>query len=175
MITRFDLAKRWKCSTRKVDRMREQGLLAWVDLTRGRGAGPCARFRLADIEALESRMVMGPVMEARREASLTMSDQNLDVALNTLKFLHQDGGVFELCIISPLSNVSNLWEGHDTGKGIDPESLAKIFNPFFTTKDKGTGLGLAVINKIVIDHQGTIEVKSTSGKGSTFTVKLPKL
>ena len=37
MITRFDLAKRWKCSTRKVDRMREQGLLAWVDLTQGRG------------------------------------------------------------------------------------------------------------------------------------------
>ena len=48
--------------------MREQGLLAWVDLTEGRG-GPCVRFRLADIEALESRMVMGPVMEARREAS----------------------------------------------------------------------------------------------------------
>jgi|WetSurMetagenome_2_1015567.scaffolds.fasta_scaffold527272_1 hypothetical protein len=69
MITRFDLAKRWKCSTRKVDRMREQGLLAWVDLTQGRGARPCVRFRLADIEALESRMVMGPVMEARREAS----------------------------------------------------------------------------------------------------------
>ena len=69
MITRFDLAKRWKCSTRKVDRMREQGLLAWVDLTQGRGARPCVRFRLTDIEALESRMVMGPVMEARREAS----------------------------------------------------------------------------------------------------------
>jgi hypothetical protein len=69
MITRFDLAKRWKCSTRKVDRMREQGLLAWVDLTQGRGARPCVRFRLADIEALESRMVMSPVMEARREAS----------------------------------------------------------------------------------------------------------
>lgn len=63
----------------------------------------------------------------------------------------------------------------DTGKGIDPESLAKIFNPFFTTKDKGTGLGLAVINKIVIDHQGTIEVESTPGEGSTFTVKLPRL
>jgi hypothetical protein len=69
MITRFDLAKRWKCSTRKVDRMRGQGLLAWVDLTQGRGARPCVRFRLAAIEALESRMVMGPVMEARGEAS----------------------------------------------------------------------------------------------------------
>jgi hypothetical protein len=45
-----------------------------------------------------------------------MSDQNLDVALNTLKFLHQDGGVFELCIISPLANISSLWEGRPFGK-----------------------------------------------------------
>lgn len=66
MITRFDLAKRWKCSTRKVDRMRGQGLLPWVDLTQGRGTRPCVRFRIGDIEALEARMVKGPVMEARR-------------------------------------------------------------------------------------------------------------
>ncbi len=64
MLTRDALSKRWKCSTRKVDRMREQGMLAWVDLSQGRGARPCVRFRLADIEALEARMVKGPVMEA---------------------------------------------------------------------------------------------------------------
>jgi signal transduction histidine kinase len=58
---------------------------------------------------------------------------------------------------------------------MDRETLEKIFNPFFTTKDKGTGLGLAVINKIVIDHQGTIEVDSALGAGSTFTVKLPQI
>jgi len=67
MLTRFVLAKRWKCSTRKVDRMREQGLLAWVDLSQGRGARPLVRFRLGDIEVLEARMVKGPLMEARRE------------------------------------------------------------------------------------------------------------
>lgn len=65
MITRYDLAKRWNCSTRKVDRMRADGLLGWIDLSEGRGARPCVRFRLADIEALEARMVKGPVMEAR--------------------------------------------------------------------------------------------------------------
>ncbi len=62
----------------------------------------------------------------------------------------------------------------DTGKGMPEEVLEKIFNPFYTTKDKGTGLGLAVINKIVSDHHGTITVDSAAGSGSTFTVKLPR-
>ena len=54
------------------------------------------------------------------------------------------------------------------------EVLEKIFHPFYTTKDKGTGLGLAVINKIVTDHHGTITVDSVAGSGSTFTVRLPQ-
>jgi two-component system sensor histidine kinase HydH len=62
----------------------------------------------------------------------------------------------------------------DTGKGIPEEFLEKIFHPFYTTKDKGTGLGLAVINKIVSDHHGTITVDSVAGSGSTFTVRLPR-
>ena len=74
MLTRVDLSRRWRCSTRKVDRMREQGLLAWVDLSQGRGARPCLRFRLADIEALETSMVKGPVMGARREAMSNCQD-----------------------------------------------------------------------------------------------------
>jgi two-component system, NtrC family, sensor histidine kinase HydH len=61
----------------------------------------------------------------------------------------------------------------DSGKGIDPEIIPDIFNPFFTTKKTGTGLGLAVINKIVEDHHGTINVKSTKGQGTVFTIHLP--
>ena len=61
----------------------------------------------------------------------------------------------------------------DTGKGIEPEIIADIFNPFFTTKKTGTGLGLAVINKIIEDHHGTITVESNKGQGTTFTVQLP--
>jgi two-component system sensor histidine kinase HydH len=63
----------------------------------------------------------------------------------------------------------------DNGKGIDPEIIPDIFNPFFTTKKTGTGLGLAVINKIVEDHHGTIDVRSTKGRGTTFTIHLPAL
>jgi two-component system sensor histidine kinase HydH len=62
----------------------------------------------------------------------------------------------------------------DTGKGMSEDILAKIFNPFYTTKDKGTGLGLAVINKIIVDHHGSVTVDSQTGTGSTFTVKLPQ-
>ncbi|MCL6620764.1 MAG: hypothetical protein K6T55_01570 [Syntrophobacterales bacterium] len=62
----------------------------------------------------------------------------------------------------------------DTGVGMPPEVQAKIFNPFFTTKDKGTGLGLAVIHKIITDHHGSIQVESIPERGSTFVVKLPK-
>ena len=63
----------------------------------------------------------------------------------------------------------------DTGVGIPPENLSKIFNPFFTTKDigKGTGLGLSISDGIIRDHHGTIEVSSSVGKGTTFTVRLP--
>lgn len=63
----------------------------------------------------------------------------------------------------------------DTGAGIPQEYLNRIFDPFFTTKapGKGTGLGLATCFRIVDQHRGTIEVESTPGEGTTFTVKLP--
>ena len=63
----------------------------------------------------------------------------------------------------------------DNGEGILPENLAKIFDPFFTTKPegKGVGLGLAVSYGIIEAHGGDIEVKSTVGEGTTFTVSLP--
>jgi signal transduction histidine kinase len=63
----------------------------------------------------------------------------------------------------------------DTGCGIAQENLAKIFEPFFTTKekDKGTGLGLFVTYQIIQEHNGSIEVKSEVGKGTTFTITLP--
>lgn len=61
----------------------------------------------------------------------------------------------------------------DTGGGISPEVLPKIFNPFFTTKDKGTGLGLALVKKIITGHMGTIGVQSSPEIGTTFTINLP--
>jgi len=62
----------------------------------------------------------------------------------------------------------------DTGGGIPPGDLKNLFIPFFTTKEKGTGLGLPISQRIIANHGGTIEVRSRSGVGSTFTVVLPQ-
>jgi signal transduction histidine kinase len=63
----------------------------------------------------------------------------------------------------------------DRGTGIDPKNLESIFNPFFTTKPDGVGLGLAIVSKIVDDHGGKITVESVLGEGTTFRVRLPLL
>lgn len=61
----------------------------------------------------------------------------------------------------------------DTGCGIPSDQLEEIFNPFFTTKTTGSGLGLSISNQIVRDHRGYIDVESQSGKGSSFFINLP--
>ncbi len=61
----------------------------------------------------------------------------------------------------------------DTGTGIRPEHLARIFDPYFTTKQSGSGLGLATVYSIIRKHQGHIEVESEIGKGTTFNMWLP--
>ena len=61
----------------------------------------------------------------------------------------------------------------DTGKGIDAKTLPKIFEPFFSTKTAGSGLGLPTTKKIIDAHHGSIEVQSEVGKGTKFTIRLP--
>ena len=64
-------------------------------------------------------------------------------------------------------------EVEDTGPGIPPEHLDRIFEPYFTTKEGGTGLGLALAHKIIQDHDGSIRVEGGVGEGATFVVTLP--
>jgi signal transduction histidine kinase len=77
-------------------------------------------------------------------------------------------------VLASGSEDNQVWFSiQDRGKGMTPEVREKIFHPFFTTKEKGTGLGLAVIHKIITDHNGTVDLDTTPGEGSTFTIRLP--
>ncbi len=61
----------------------------------------------------------------------------------------------------------------DNGPGIPPVICRKIFQPFYSTKEEGTGLGLSIVSRIIEEHEGTIEVDSKEGRGTTFTIGLP--
>lgn len=61
----------------------------------------------------------------------------------------------------------------DNGSGIAPDDLPRIFTPFFTTKERGTGLGLALVQKTAVVHDGQVEVRSEPGQGASFTLVLP--
>ena len=66
-----------------------------------------------------------------------------------------------------------VMEVRDHGAGIPADQLEHIFHPFFTTKETGTGLGLALVHQMVVDHGGEIAVESTVGQGTVFRVTLP--
>ena len=97
----------------------------------------------------------------------------LNLILNSVQAM-PDGGKLRLTV-----RLSQQWPEHvqidvkDSGIGIPANRLGKIFTPFFTTKVKGTGLGLPVVQKIIQNHQGHIEVDSVEGEGATFRVHLP--
>jgi len=82
-----------------------------------------------------------------------------------------DGGVLTISVF--VRNDELQIAVSDTGIGIPEELMAKIFEPYFTTKESGTGLGLTITFKIVKEHNGEITVESAPSKGSTFTIHLP--
>ncbi len=82
-----------------------------------------------------------------------------------------DGG--KLTVRSMLRGSDIIVQFEDTGTGIPREDLLKIFDPFYTTKEKGTGLGLAVSYNIIKKMSGTLTVESEAGKGSLFTITIP--
>ena len=85
----------------------------------------------------------------------------------------KDGSELQLKISSDDRDVAV--EVRDTGLGMEPEQLAHLFEPYRTTKAKGTGLGLMISKRIVTDHGGVIAAASTPGVGTTFTIRLPRL
>ncbi len=94
----------------------------------------------------------------------------LNLFLNSIQAM-EEGGI--LRIITYSSNGEVICRVEDSGCGLDEKSLSKVFDPYFTTKPDGTGLGLAMSAKIVEEHGGTVEFESEKGTGTTVTVRLP--
>jgi len=95
----------------------------------------------------------------------------LNIILNAVQSIDGPG---EIQIRADARDTSIAITVADTGCGMTSGQRNQVFSPFFTTKEKGTGLGLAVAAKIVEAHNGAIDVESEPGKGSTFTVRLPR-
>lgn len=85
----------------------------------------------------------------------------------------KDGGAIMITLSADDETVAVAFR--DTGLGMSAEQLAHLFEPYRTTKEKGTGLGLMISKRIVRDHGGTIDAQSILGEGTTFTVRLPRL
>jgi signal transduction histidine kinase len=102
----------------------------------------------------------------------------LNLALNAVQAMTEGGRLF---VSSSIRRATRRGAAaaflevrfRDTGVGIPPGDLRNLFIPFFTTKEKGTGLGLPISQRIIENHGGTIEVRSQMGSGATFTVLLP--
>lgn len=100
-----------------------------------------------------------------------MTQVFLNLYLNAIEAMERGG---ELSVsLSPQGERMIRIDICDTGRGLDLEELAHIFDPYFTTKPTGTGLGLAIVHKIVEAHEGVIRADSVKGKGTTLSVFLP--
>jgi signal transduction histidine kinase len=95
----------------------------------------------------------------------------LNIMLNAIQAMDGSGG--ELTVETSAYNRSVQVIIRDTGVGIPEENLKKIYDPFFTTKKDGTGMGLALTHNIINDHSGKIDIDSTPGSGTTVKVKFP--
>ena len=96
----------------------------------------------------------------------------LNLAINACQAMPNGGTLRISTAPAPNNRVALRFE--DTGVGIRPEDLDRIFDLYFTTKDHGTGIGLSMVYRIVQMHDGEVEVQSTPGRGTTFTLLLPK-
>ncbi len=135
----------------------------------------------------EAAEVVGPLAaEAKVERSveiaeglpLVMVDAELlrqaflNLCVNAIQAMQERGGG-RLAVRARRQGEGIVVEVSDTGPGMDPETRAHVFEPFYTTKANGTGLGLAIVRQAVEAHGGSVEVESAPGAGATFRVQLP--
>jgi two-component system sensor histidine kinase HydH len=98
----------------------------------------------------------------------------LNILLNAIQAMPQGGQLTVSANPGPHGQGAEI-RFQDDGEGIEPEALNKILNPFFTTKEKGSGLGLPIVKTIIEAHQGILDISSTVGAGTTVAITIPAL
>jgi two-component system, sporulation sensor kinase E len=130
--------------------------------------------KLIEKQALKQRV---EIVKSFEDLPQTLADPEqltqafLNLILNAIQSM-PDGGQIEIRT-KFMGTDRIIVEFIDNGIGIPKEKLARIFDPFYTTKTGGSGLGLSVTQKIIIDHHGKIDVESVEGKGTAFKIILP--
>ena len=145
-----------------------------VNLARGQIANAASDGRLISIDfAPPTDPLTVPVDPAQIE------DAVLNLIINAIESADSNGEV-KIRVTRTENNRDEDYERFeavievsDNGRGISEQDLARIFNPFFTTRPGGTGLGLPAVRRIIRAHGGRVEVTSSPGEGSTFTIHLP--
>ena len=105
----------------------------------------------------------------------------LNLVINSMEAM-PNGGSLRILVESPDSQALGAGDSGtvmlrfcDTGTGIVPDQLPRLFDPFFTTRSRGTGLGLTIVRRLILEHGGRIRVNSSPGEGTTFFVELPQV
>jgi two-component system sensor histidine kinase HydH len=128
-----------------------------------------------DAQAREKRIVIAHDFPPRPTVARCDPDQIYHVALNlivnALQVLPPGGHIVVRTLARHDGRVG--FAVRDDGPGIAPDAQARIFTPFFSLRPGGTGLGLALVQRVVHEHQGVVTVESTVGRGTTFHVELP--
>jgi signal transduction histidine kinase len=118
------------------------------------------------------------VLEQDEKLPLVVADKDslrsvfTNLLINSLEAIEGNEGTLGIKLMNITAGSVRI-EISDTGRGIAPEDIAKIFEPYYSTKETGTGLGLAIVKKAIDDHGGSISVTSKQGSGTTFVITLP--
>ena len=126
-----------------------------------------------EVDGIRLNMELDPALGAILGDASTLQQVLLNLVTNAREAMSGHGG--EIRIETGVAERPG-WVRvliRDTGPGISPEDLSKVFDPFYTTKRTGTGLGLSVSYGIIQDHRGTVDVQSAPGQGTTFALAFP--
>ncbi len=133
-------------------------------------------FRVIAAQAAESGVETSVIKDG--DVPMVYADKDslhsafTNLLINSFEAIDGAGGKIEIKLSAGDTNYARIVVS-DTGKGIALEDIAKIFEPYYSTKDTGTGLGLAIVKKAIDDHGGSISVSSKQNSGTTFTIILP--